>query len=151
MKKCFLIILKAKYQNGNIWVNFWVRLEVSKILTACIINKRKMSVPTNHPVSYMYIHFQQGFFRIAEEVMKGICRHSKVLGRFYHKNYPYTTGSHWDKLTVGDTRQECDVNVIFNVGFIFSSFLIFGSFIINGWPLKSIKWCCLVVLFCLQC
>ena len=48
--------------------------------------------------------------------MKGICRHSPVLRRFYHKNYPYTTGSHWDKLTVGHTRQECDINMVFDVG-----------------------------------
>ena len=48
-------------------------------------------------------------------MMKGICRHSPVLGRFYHKNYPYTTGSHWDKLAVGHTRQECDINMVFDV------------------------------------
>ena len=42
--------LKAKYQNGNIWVNFWVWLGVSKICTAWVINERKISVPTDHPV-----------------------------------------------------------------------------------------------------
>ena len=50
MKKFFIIILKAKYQNGNIWLNFWVLLEVSNMLTAWVISKRKISVPTDHPV-----------------------------------------------------------------------------------------------------
>jgi len=52
--------------------------------------------------------------RIAEVVKRGICQHSPVLGPFYHQAYPHTTGSHWDKLTVGHSRQECDINVVFN-------------------------------------
>ena len=50
-KKVFFCILKAKYQNGNIWVNFWVWLEV------ILSNKQqKMSVPTDHPVVWLFCY-----------------------------------------------------------------------------------------------
>ena len=63
----------------------------------------------NHLTTYTII-----CYRIAEEMTSGIRRHSPVLDKLYSGPLQYT-GSHWDGLQVGDTRQECDVNVCFDV------------------------------------
>ena len=60
-----------------------------------------------------HVDIKHFIFRIIEVVVHGLRRKSPILDAIYSKTY--YSGSHWDDLQVGTDRQECAINICFDV------------------------------------